>query len=127
MSDTIKTTMKSFAHSTGQSANQKTGAFTGALLGKVAEGLEALEAIGALAMSQGQRFMQLAQTAIKTYAKKLAASHTIPFATSDLEFNSTINLAKAAARTRTPALGLGGSRSSRPVKLAEKHQEKKEE
>ena len=125
MSNTLKTTMKSFANSTGQSANQKTGAFSGALLGKVAEGLEALEAIGALALSQGQRFMQLAQTAIKTYAKKLAASNTIPFATSDLEFNSTLNIAKAVARTRTPALGLGGG-SSRSVKLAEKHTEKKE-
>jgi hypothetical protein len=58
------TTMRSFAQSTGQSANEKSGSFSGSLLGKLAEGLEALDAIASLAEAKINRFMELAAQAI---------------------------------------------------------------
>jgi hypothetical protein len=121
------TTMKSFAQSTGLAANKKSGGFSGKLLGKMAEGLEALEAIGALALNQGKRFMQLAQEAVKTYAVKLEASRTMPFATPDLEFNSPVNPQKAALRAPSLGMGAGGSRRQAQPQNHEKQAKQKKE
>ena len=112
------TTMKSFAQSTGQLAGKKKGSFLGKLLGKDADGLEALQAIAALAAGKFNHFMELAQTAVKTYAKKLETLKTIPFANPDVDFNPTLNLQKAALR-KTPALGLGNSSSASKRKKKE--------
>lgn len=109
------TTMKSFAHSSGQSANQKSGQFSGALLGKVAEGLEALEAIKALALGHANKFMQLAMEAVHVTAKKLEAVGTKPFASQDLEFNAALNPVAAAA-PNTPGLGSTGKARQRKSK-----------
>jgi len=103
----MNTTMKSFAHSTGQSANSKSGEFKGALLGKAADGAEAMAALANLAMGHVNRFMQLAIQAAKVHTQKLAAAMTMPFASPDMDFNPTLNVEKAALAPR--GLGLGGS------------------
>jgi hypothetical protein len=98
------TTMKSFAQSTGQSDNKKSGSFSGSLLGKMAEGLEALEAIANLAEAKVNRFMELAAQAAHVAKQTLDAAMTKPFATPDLEFNASL----------TPQVpGLGSSTRSR--------------
>ena len=111
------TTMKSFAKSTGKAANQRSGQFTGALLGKLAEGLEALEAIKALAMGQANRFMELAMQAVHVTKQKLEAVATKPFASQDRDFNAAINPAVRASAPRTP--GLGASASAKKRKRAD--------
>ncbi len=113
-------TMKSFADSSGSNAGKKSGGFSGKLLGKMADGLEALEAIAALAANKANIFMELAMKAVKVHAQKLEARMTMPFANPDMDFNPTLNPQKAALRT--PTLGLGGGGSSRP-----KRQDKQEE
>lgn len=100
------TTMKSFAHSTGKSANQKSGSFTGALMGKLTDGLDALEAMKALAIGQYNRFMELAIQAAHVTKQKLEAAKTIPFASQENDFNAAINPARAMA---PKTLGLGTS------------------
>lgn len=105
------TTMKSFAHSSGKSANGKSGELTGKLLGKMADGLEAIEALACLAAGKANRFYELAMTAVKVQAKKLEAALTKPYANPDMDFNAPVNAEKAALR-RAPALGLGGGRST---------------
>ena len=106
------TTMKSFAQSTGKSANQKSGGFTGSLLGKLAEGAEALEAIKALALGHANRFMELAIQAAHVTKQKLDAAMTIPFASQDVDFNAAINPARALG-PKTPGLGTSGSAKKR--------------
>lgn len=113
------TTMKSFAQSTGKSANKKSGQFTGALLGKLAEGLEALEAMSALAMGQANRFMELAMQAVHVTKQKLEAIATKPFASQDVEFNAAINPAARAAAPKVPGLGASGSSRKRQKKSDE--------
>lgn len=98
------TTMKSFAHSTGKSANAKSGKFTGALMGKLTEGLEALDAIKALAVGEYNRFMELAIQAAHVTKQKLEAAMTIPFASQEADFNAAINPARAMA-PKGPGLG----------------------
>ena len=119
------TSLKSFAHSSGKSAGKKKGSFSGQLLGKMAEGLEALEAIAELAAGQLNRFMSLAQEAVKTYAKKLEAQATIPFANPDVNFNPTLNPMRAAMQAPSPSLGGGGSKRSKPQQPAKKSKQKK--
>lgn len=111
----MTTTMKSFAHSSGQSASQKSGQFKGALLGKIAEGLEALEAMKALAIGQANRFMQLAMDAVHVTAKKLETISTKPFASQELEFNAALN----PATPNAPGLGT----SSKPQKRQRRSEE----
>jgi hypothetical protein len=111
------TTLKSFAQSSRKLAGKKKGGFLGKLLGKDAEGLEALEAIAALAAGHFNNFMALAQKAVKTYAKKLETKMTIPFANPDEGFNPTLNPQKAAMR-KAPSLGLGSKTT--PKKKAKK-------
>jgi hypothetical protein len=101
----ISKTMKSFAHSTGQSANAKAGTFSGSLLGKAAEGMEALEAIASLVEAKVNRFMELAIKAANVAKQTLAAAHTIPFANPDLEFNASIT-------HQAPSLGGTSSRKA---------------
>jgi len=102
-----KTTLNSFAKSTGKTAAKKSGGFKGTLLGKAAEGLEALEAIGQLAIGHANRFMELALEAAKVAKQTLEAGMTIPFASQELEFNAALN---PAARAPSLGLGAGGSR-----------------
>ena len=102
------TTMRSFANSTGKSANSQKGQFNGTLLGKLADGLEALEAIKALAVGHANRFMELAIQAAHVTKQKLDAAMTIPFASKEIIFNAAIN----PARVSTPkAPSLGGART----------------
>ena len=98
-------TLKSFAQSTGLAANKSKGQFSGALLGKMAEGLEALDAIKNLAEAKVNRFMELAIQAANVAKQTLEATKTIPFATPDLEFNPTLNIEKAALAPKGPGLG----------------------
>ncbi len=106
-------TLKSFAQSTGLAANKSKGEFSGALLGKMAEGLEALEAIKNLAEAKINRFMELAIQAANVAKQTLAATKTIPFATPDLEFNPTLNMEKAALAPKVPGLGSSGKSQSK--------------
>ena len=108
------TTMKSFAQSTGQTANRKSGTLTGSLLGKWAEGFEAMEAIKALAMGHANRFMDLAMQAVHITKQKLEAVATKPFASPDLEFNSALHPSRRAKAPKT--LGLGTSSNKRTRK-----------
>ena len=111
------TTMKSFAQSTGQSANKKSGKLTGALLGKLADGLEAMEAIKVLALGHANRFMDLAMQAVHVTKQKLEAVATKPYASQDVEFNAALN---PAARGRGPkGPGLGGASSAAKRKRQE--------
>lgn len=113
----MTTTMRSFARSTGQLANEKSGSFSGELLGKMAEGLEALEAIANLAEAKVNRFMELAIEAAHVAKQTLAAAMTMPFATPDLEFNASL----------TPqAPGLGSSTRARVKKEPDKESDKEE-
>ena len=118
------TTMKSFAQSSGKLAGNKKGNFLGKLLGKDADGLEALQAFAALAAGKFNMFMELAQAAVKTYAKKLETLKTIPFANPDVDFNPTLNPQKAAMR-KAPALGLGSSSVVKKQKPSESEKEDK--
>lgn len=113
-------TMKSFADSSGKSANKKSGGFGGRLLGKMADGMEALEAMASLAAGKANRFMELAMIAVKVKAQKLEAALTMPFANPDMDFNAPVNAEKAALR-RAPALGLGsgGRTSAKPKQKRE--------
>jgi len=107
--------LHSFAQSSGALAGKKEGGFSGQLLGKMAEGLEALEAIAELAAGKFNRFMSLAQEAVKTYAKRLDTLKTIPFANPDDGFNPTLNPQKAALRQQAqPAPGLGSKTRAKP-------------
>ena len=101
--------MKSFSQSSGKSANSKSGEFSGALLGKMASGLDALEALANLAVAKVNRFMELAAQAAHVARQTLSATKTIPFATPDLEFNPAINPAKVAMAPKTPGLGSSGT------------------
>lgn len=114
------TTLNSFAKSTGKTAAKKSGGFTGSLLGKAAEGLAALEAIGQLAAGHANRFMELALEAAKIAKQTLQAGMTIPFASQELEFNAAINPA-----ARAPSLGLGAGGSRRVQKAPPKEEEEK--
>ena len=111
------TTMKSFAQSTGQSANQKSGSFSGLLLGKLAEGIDALNAMAALAAGHANRFMELAIQAAKVAKQTLEAAKTIPFASHDKDFNAAINPARASM---FKAPGLGGGQN---IKMKEKQKQ----
>ena len=125
------TTLNSFAQSTGQAAGQKTGEIAGKLLGKVANGLEALAAMKALSEGKVSLFMELAKEAAHVLVQKLDTLATKPFATPDLEFNGTLDIAKSFARAYSnerqkapamqkaqalersaPSLGLGSSGGS---------------
>lgn len=106
--------MKSFAQSTGLAANSKSGNFHANLLGKVAEGLDALEAIGQLASGKFNRFMELAMQAAKVAKQTLESAKTIPFASVYINFNPTLNIEKASLR----GPGLGGSSHSRGKRSA---------
>jgi len=106
-------TMKSFADSSGSSAGKKSGGFKGALLGKAAEGMDALEAFASLAKAKVNRFMELAAQAAHVAKQTLAAAKTMPFANPDMDFNPTLNVEKAVARRQAPTLGLGGGSSGR--------------
>ena len=103
-------TLQSFADSSGKSAGKKKGGFSGELLGKVAEGLEALEAFAALAAAKSNLFMELAMKALKVHAQKLETKLTIPFANPDQEFNPALNPARAAMTPKAPTLGGGSSK-----------------
>ena len=113
------TTMKSFAQSSGKAAGKKEGGFSGKLLGKLADGLEAIEAMAALAAGHVNRFMQLAAQAVHAHTQKLESLKTIPFANPDHGFNETLNPQKAALRNATPKLGLGSGLSSKKHKAKE--------
>ena len=92
-------TLKSFAHSTGQSANKKSGEFSGALLGKVASGPDAMAAIKSLSGGDVGSFMKQSIDAANVNREVIEASKTIPFASPDLDFNPTLNPEKAALKT----------------------------
>ena len=107
-------TMRSFADSTGSSAGKKKGDFAGKLLGKAAEGLEALKAMAALAAHEANLFMDLAMRAVKVHAQRLETKLTMPYANADMNFNPTLNIEKASQRRVLPSLGMGaGSRGKR--------------
>ena len=110
------TTMKSFAQSSGKAAGKKKGGFSGQLLGKLADGIEAIDAMAALAAGHVNRFMQLAAAAVKTHTQKLEAKATIPFVNPDYDFNATLNPQKAALRNAAPKLGLGAGSSGKKRK-----------
>jgi|GEM_PF-2046933 len=114
-------TLQSFAHSSGQSANGKTGDFSGSLLGKIAEGLDALEAIKNLAEAKVNRFMELAAQAANIAKQTLQATRTIPYASPDVEFNPTLNVEKAAIAPKSP--GLGSSTRAKKRTNVNKHKE----
>lgn len=106
-------TMRSFADSSGSSAGKKEGGFTGKLLGKAAEGMDAIEAFASLAVAKVNRFMELAAQAAQVAKQTLTAVKTMAFANPDMDFNPTINVEKAVARRQAPTLGLGGGSSGR--------------
>ncbi len=114
----MASTLRSFAQSSGKLAGKKQGGFSGKLLGKMAEGAEAIDAMAALAANKFNNFMALAQAAVKTYAKKLETKMTMPFANPDEGFNPTLNVQKAATR-QAPSLGLGGRTSPKTKKKSE--------
>lgn len=107
------TTVNSFARSTGSTANEKVGGMSGKLLGKMAEGIEAMEAIGQLARAKVNNFMELAMKAAHVAKQTLEAAATKPYATPDLEFGRSINV---------PTLGLGGGSKQRRVKHDKKNE-----
>lgn len=111
-------TIRDFAKATGKAANEKSGSISGKLLGKVAEGLEALEAMANLAVAKVSRFMELAAAAAHITKQTLAAAHTIPFATPDTGFNPSIS----GFSPRAP--GLGGSTSQRRIVKQDKKDDK---
>lgn len=100
--------IKSFSKSTGADAVKTKGSFFGKLLGKDAEGLEALEAIKSLAEKSVNRFMELAIKAANVVKLKLEATRTIPFASPDMEFNPSI----VAHAPKAPGLGGSARRST---------------
>lgn len=110
--------IKDFAKATGKAANERSGSVSGKLLGKLAEGLEALEAMANLAAAKVSRFMELAAAAAYVTKQTLAATHTIPFATPDSGFNPSIN----AYSPRAP--GLGGSTQRRVIRQDKKDGDK---
>jgi len=95
-------TLQSFAQSTGQSANNRTGEFSGSLLGKIASGPEAMAAIKSLSAADVGGFMGQAIKAANVDKTTLAATRTIPFASPDLNFNPTLNPEKAAIAAKAP-------------------------
>ena len=111
-------TIKDFAKATGKAANEKSGSISGKLLGKMAEGLEALDAMANLAVAEVSRFMEMAAVAAHVTKQTLAAAMTIPFATPENSFNPSIS----GFNPRAP--GLGGStaqrRTAAPVKKDDK-------
>lgn len=109
-------TMKSFADSSGSSAGKKEGGFAGKLLGKAAEGMDAIEAFASLAKAKVNRFMELAAQAAHVAKQTLEAAKTMPFANPDMDFNPTLNVEKAVARRQAPSLGLGSGSSGRRQK-----------
>lgn len=112
-------TMKSFADSSGKNASKKSGGIAGKLLGKMADGTQALEAMACLAAAKVNRFYQLAMEAVHVQAQKLEAAMTKPFANPDMHFNAPVNAEKAALRRSAPALGLGGGGSARKKRKQE--------
>lgn len=98
------TTVNSFARSTGSTANEKVGGMSGKLLGKMAEGIEAMEAIGQLARAKVNNFMELAMKAAHVAKQTLEAAVTKPYATSELEFGRSINV---------PTMSMGGNKQRR--------------
>ena len=131
------TTMDSFAQSTGKSANKKAGEFAGRLLGKIANGLDALDAMLAVAEGNTNKFMELAKEATHVLVQKLDAIGTMAFASPDNEFNGSLTQSfsraysnqrqkapPAAQRTMAkevsaPSLGLGSKPSRRRKEVKE--------
>jgi hypothetical protein len=109
--------LKSFSKSSGLDANKEKGSFSGKLLGKAANGMEALAAIKVLAQGHANRFMELAIQAAKIAKQTLSAAKTIPFASQDIDFNAAINPVAAAAAPK--GLSLGASSSKKKKKRSE--------
>lgn len=94
--------LKHFEHASGSKALKSTGEVTGSLLGKDVSGLEAVAAMGNLALGKIDSFMAKAVEAAKVVIKHLDAKNTIPYASPDADFNATLKSAFSAGKKKGP-------------------------
>lgn len=82
-----------FSKVSGSGALKRLGSISGKFLGKLANGLEAVEAMKCLADAKPNGFMEKAREAIHVAVKKLETIGTIAYANPDEGFNASMSKA----------------------------------